>query len=119
MKLNLTPDYSKYEPIGDRVLLILPQTDVNEMVNQNGILVPKDAALRSTPMRRSVVIAAGPDCKQVRVGDEVFWNVNNSSPFPEGTEDLYFLPEQHLICITARAPRRCTADEISASSPMA
>lgn len=106
MKLKeLRPHFSTYEPIGDKVLLALPRVDVNEMVaTDGGILVPQDAALRATPLRISEVISAGPECKQVRAGDEVWWNANNGNPFPDGDHDLYFLPENHLICITKRGP---------------
>ena len=101
MKNLLKPNYASYKPIGDKVLLLMPREDVNEMVaTEGGILVPRDAALRNTPIRETVVTARGPDCKQVQVGDTVMWNVNNANPFPDGDCDLYFLPESHLICIT-------------------
>lgn len=106
MKTLLTPNYASYQPIGDKVLLMLPREDVNEMVaTEGGVLIPRDAALRATPMRDSLVIAAGPECKQVCVGDTVRWNMMNANPFPDGDNDLYFLPEPHLICITKKAPR--------------
>lgn len=104
MKLQeLRPHFSTYEPIGDKVLLALPSDDSKGFVKDKGVLVPEDLALKATPLRDSVVIAAGPDCKQVRKGDTVRWNKLNATPFPEGEHDLYFLPEPHLICIIERA----------------
>lgn len=105
MKLKeLVYDYSTYRPIGDKVFLMLPREDVNEMVKIEGVLVPKGADLRNNPMRETVVTAVGPECKQVKKGDLVLWNVNNAQPFPMGDFDLYFLPENHLICVTLAAP---------------
>lgn len=103
MKLQLRPHFSTYEPIGDKVLLALPRVDVNEMIaTEGGVLVPQHADLKNNPLRDTFVVAAGPECKQVRAGDEVRFNVLNSIPFPDGDNDLYFLPEGHLICITKK-----------------
>lgn len=104
MKLKeLRPHFSTYEPIGDKVLLALPRLDVNAMVaTEGGVLVPADAELKNNPLRDTFVVATGPECKQVRAGDEVRFNVLNAIPFPEDNNDLYFLPENHLICITRK-----------------
>lgn len=105
MKLKeLVFDYSNYRPIGDKVFLKLPREDVNEMVMVGGVLVSKNVAGRNNPLRETVVTAVGPDCKQVKAGDICLWNTNNAQPFPMGDFDLYFMPENHLICVTQLAP---------------
>lgn len=105
MKLKaLEFDYSTYRPIGDKVFLMLPREDVNDMVSVQGVLVPKGADMRNNPLRETVATAVGPDCKQVKAGDTVLWNVLNSQPFPIGEFDLHFPQETHLICITRLAP---------------
>lgn len=105
MKLKaLEFDYSTYRPIGDKVFLMLPREDVNDMVMSGGVLVQKGAAMRDNPLRETAVNAVGPDCKQVKAGDTVLWNVLNSIAFPMGDFDLHFPQETHLICITRLAP---------------
>lgn len=103
MKIHNPNDYENYLPIGDKVLLVLPRIEPDALVDVGGILVDKNASLKNTPIRESMVIAAGPDSKQAHKGDTVLWNINNASPFPFGENDLYFLPEAHLICITKKA----------------
>lgn len=98
-------DYREFDPIGDKVLLVLDRVDPEKMENVGGILVEAGLAARKNPMRESEVVAVGPECKQVLAGDTVLWNKLNASPFPHGDKDLYFLPESHLVCVTKRAVR--------------
>jgi hypothetical protein len=104
MKIHNPSDYQDYKPIGDKVLLVLPRVNPEKLVDVGGgIVADQNFALKNTPIRETVVTAVGPDCKQVEKGATVLWNVNNASPFPFGENDLYFLPENHLICITKEA----------------
>jgi len=102
-------EYQHYQPIGDKVLLVLQRVEPEKLENLDGILVDQQAAMRKNPMRETVVTAAGPECKQVRAGDTVLWNRLNGQPFPFGESDLYFLPENHLVCVTKKVPRAPTA----------
>jgi co-chaperonin GroES (HSP10) len=107
MKIHTPTECEQYEPIGDKVLLALPQEDVNALVKEKGILVPQDFSLKQTPLRETVVTAVGPDCVQVWPGDTVLWNKNNGGqPFPWGDKDLYFLDERNLICVLKKAADR-------------
>lgn len=98
-------DYTKFIPLGDKVLLVLDRVDPEKMEDVGGILAPADFAARKNPMRETEVVSVGPECKQVQPGDTVLWNKLNASPFPHGDKDLYFLPESHLVCITKRGPK--------------
>lgn len=100
MKIHSPTDYENYSPIGDKVLLVLLRAEPEQLVNEGGILVDQNTHLRNNPMRETVVTAVGPDCKQVKKGDTVLWNKLNGAPHPFGENDLYFLPESHLVCIT-------------------
>lgn len=111
MKIHTPTDYENYEPIGDKVLLVLNRVDPEKLEDVGGILVDQNSALKNSPIRETVVVAKGPDCKQVKQGDTVMWNRLNATPFPFGDNDLYFLPENHLICITGRAPSSATFDD--------
>jgi co-chaperonin GroES (HSP10) len=102
MKLTDPNEYENYEPIGDKVLLVMPKIEPTALENVGGILVDHAAHLKSSPMRETVVVARGPECKQVEEGDAVLWNINNASPFPFGENNLYFLPESHIVCITRK-----------------
>jgi len=102
MKLTDPNEYENYEPIGDKVLLVMPRALPEQLDNVGGILVDRAAALRSSPMRETEVIAVGRECKQIEKGDTVLWNMNNANPFPFGDNDLYFLPESHIVCITRK-----------------
>jgi co-chaperonin GroES (HSP10) len=106
MKIHTPSDYEKYLPIGDKVLLVLPAVNPEKLQDVGGILIDQNAALKKSPIRETVVIAAGPDCKQVAKGDTVMWNRLNANPFPFGDNELYFLPENHLICVTDKAAKR-------------
>lgn len=97
------PDYHDYQPIGDKVLLVLLREDAEKLEDVGGILVDRAVVLRKNPMRETEVTAVGPECKQVRKGDVVLWNRLNGQPFPMGDHDLYFLPENHLVCVTKQA----------------
>jgi len=112
MKITDPNEYKNYEPIGDKVLLVMPRVEPEVLENVGGVLVDQMAALRKNPIRETEVLAAGPECKQVERGDIVMWNKLNGAPFPFGDNDLYFLPENHLICITKRAeqPKQCVCD---------
>jgi co-chaperonin GroES (HSP10) len=108
-----SPCYSTYEPIGDKVLLALDREDVNNLVSDDGILVPVGTKEKRTPLRDTVVVAVGPDCKQVQRGDVVRWNKLNGTAFPEGDVDLYFIPEPHLIAIISRrVPAALTLEQL-------
>lgn len=102
MKITSTSEYESYTPIGDKVLLVLPRAEAEKLENVGGILVDQMAALKKNPIREVVVVAAGPECKQVAKGDSILFNRLNASPFPFGDNDLYFLPENHLICVTKK-----------------
>lgn len=104
MKITNASEYENYIPIGDKVLLVLPRAEAEKLENVGGILVDQMAALKKNPIREVEVVAAGPECKQCDKGDLVLFNRLNASPFPFGDNDLYFLPENHLICITKKAP---------------
>jgi co-chaperonin GroES (HSP10) len=103
MKIHSPTDYESYLPIGDKVLLVLPRADPEKLVDLGGILVDENTDLRKNPIRETVVTAIGPECKQVAKGDTVLWNKLNGAPHPFGQTNLYFLPENHLICITKKA----------------
>lgn len=105
MKIHTPTDYENYLPIGDKVLLVLPRVNPEKLVDVGGILLDQNAALKNSPLRETVITAHGPDTKQARKGDTVLWNINNAAPFPFGDNDLYFLPENHLICITKKAAK--------------
>lgn len=92
-----------YEPIGDRVLLRMSKEDPNAMKNVGGVLVPAEQSRNNNPIRECTVDAAGPDCKQVKKGDFVMFNLLNFPPLPIGGEDLYFVPEPNLITVVRRA----------------
>lgn len=96
-------EYENYLPIGDRVLLVMPKVEAEQLESVGGILVDQAAALRNSPMRETVVTACGPECKQVERGDTVLWNKLNANPLPFGDKELYFLPESHLVCITKKS----------------
>lgn len=102
MKITSASEYENYTPIGDKVLLVLPRVDPEKLEDVGGILVDQMAALKKNPIREVVVVAAGPECKQVKAGDSVLFNKLNGQPFPFGDSDLYFLPENHLICVTKK-----------------
>lgn len=102
MKIHNPTDYEQYEPIGDKVLLVLPRVEPEKLESVGGILVDQMAALKKNPIREVQVVSAGPECKQVMAGDTVLFNKLNAAPHPFGDNDLYFLPETHLICITQR-----------------
>lgn len=102
MKIHNPSDYEQYEPIGDKVLLVLPRVEPEKLESVGGILVDQMAALKKNPIREVAVVAAGPECKQVLKGDTVLFNKLNAAPHPFGDNDLYFLPETHLICITKK-----------------
>ena len=104
MKITNVTDYEKYIPLGDKVLLVLPRVEPEQLVKLDGILVDQAAALKKNPVRETRVVAIGAECKQVRPGDLVLFNKLNANPYPFGDNDLYFLPENHLICITERGP---------------
>lgn len=103
MNITILPDHTKFTPIGDKVLLSLVRVEPEKLTDVGGILVDQNTALRKSPLRETEVIAVGPECKQVQAGDTVLWNRLNAQPFPHGELDLYFLPENHLICVTKRA----------------
>lgn len=103
MKLTDPNEYQNYEPIGDKVLLVINRVEPEKMEDLGGILVDQNAALKKNPIRETEVFAAGPECKQVHPGDVVMWNKLNGAPFPFGDKDLYFLPESHIICITKKS----------------
>lgn len=104
MKIHNPTDYQNYKPIGDKVLLVLDRVEPEKLEDVGGILVDQNAALKKNPIRETVVTEVGPDCKQVQKGATVLWNRLNAAPFPFGDVDLYFLPENHLICVTQEAP---------------
>jgi co-chaperonin GroES (HSP10) len=104
MKIISQDEYLQYEPIGNKVLLVLLRAEPEKLENVGGVLVDQQAALRKNPVREIEVTAVGPECKQVRAGDLVMFNKLNAAPHPFGDHDLYFLPEEHLICITKKAP---------------
>jgi len=110
MKLTDPNEYKNYNPIGDKVLLVMPIIEPTKLENVGGILIDHAAHLKSSPMRETVVVSAGPECKQVKAGDVVLWNMGNANPFPFGDNNLYFLPEQHLVCITKQAEPRCVTE---------
>ena len=110
MKIHNQNEYENYTPIGDKVLLVLPRVEPEKLEDVGGILVDQMAALKKNPVREVVVVAVGPECKQVRKGDTVMFNRLNASPHPFGENDLYFMPESHLICVTKRGagePTQC------------
>lgn len=116
MKIHSPTDYQNYLPIGDKVLLVLTRADPEKLVDEGGILVDQMAHLKKNPIREVEVVAVGPDVKQCAKGDVVMFNKLNASPFPFGENDLYFLPENHLICITKKhAP--CAQFEQPAAFP--
>lgn len=105
MKIHTPTDYENYEPIGDRILTTLPAEDVNQLENVKGVLVPRDHALKNNPLRESVVVAAGPDCKQAYKGCTVMWNKSvGGTGLPFGDVELFFIEEKYLTCITKKAP---------------
>lgn len=103
MKIHNQNEYENYTPIGDKVLLVLPRVEPEKLEDVGGILVDQMAALKKNPVREVVVVAVGPEVKQARKGDTVMFNRLNASPHPFGENDLYFMPESHLICVTKRA----------------
>ena len=104
--MNLKTDYKKFEPIGDKVLLVIPREDVNEMIaTEGGILVPKSEDRKNNPLQEFYVQAVGPACKTVRAGDTVLYNVHNSPPIPVGDVELRFAQEEHIFCVTHRGAR--------------
>jgi co-chaperonin GroES (HSP10) len=107
MKIHTPTEYEQYEPIGDKVLLVLPRAEPEKLEDVGGILVDQMASLKKNPIREVEVVSVGPECKQVCAGDTVLFNKLNASPHPFGDNDLYFMPESHLICVTKRgdAPR--------------
>lgn len=111
MKITDPNEYENYVPIGDKVLLVMPQVEPTQLENVGGILIDHAASLKSSPMRETVVMARGPECKQVEKGDVVLWNMGNANPFPFGDKNLFFLSEQHLVCITKKVGwKQCVCD---------
>lgn len=92
-----------YEPIGQRVLLSRPREDLNDMVMDKGVLVPGAQNRRNNPIIEHAVEAAGPDCKQVKVGDRVLFNCQNSGAQVVGENELAWTEEQFIVAIIRHA----------------
>lgn len=100
----------KYEPIGDRVLLSCPREDVNGHILRDGILVPEGESRKINPIIEMMVEAAGPDCKQVEVGDICLYNIHNSPAQPRGDVELRWVQEPHIIAIVRRESAMVATD---------
>lgn len=104
--IPMPPNYSAFEPIGDGVILSIAREDVNEMVaTAGGILVPKSADRANNPIQECLVVAAGPECKQIKAGDLCQFNLLNAPAIPAGDVEIRFTQEPHVLCITKKAPR--------------
>jgi len=99
-------------PWGNRVVIVkYPENPYRQIVSKGGILIPDKVAIKNDQtgeeqyLEEGIVcgkiIEVGPDCKQVRVGDDVFYQKNTSYPIPFMNMGYVQTSEPQLLTIIA------------------
>lgn len=80
-------------PLNDRVIL---RQLVEDAESEGGIVIP-DAVRKKLP--EAEVIACGPKCEQVKVGDTVIFNTYSTNYLPSDAGDLVIVEEADILVI--------------------